>query len=759
MDFTPILNELAKNSPSRDIIIDELDVLTDFLRAGYPTTTIIDDLFNVFTKLIHFSQWHIQQDTLSCTKYIFENSTLSSEQKKEFLLKHIDFTKHLGELLSDPKREVREMSSQCIGHLALHVGPSIIDPEFQIKPFIFEPAKTAFALEGQQMALGRLATSFRIESPESLKIILPLIINCEQFSTITNPSDNGYIFWYSTRALLLFVLSKCDPVLSKYQKQFEQSHEFVMQNFKDQIKSSAYSRLSHPYANVRRTAAQVVTAVFSSSQTEREKFIDSLLPTSDMKWVAREGLFAAIGGCLSSCKTPLDSNYIESLCQKLSDFVKDPIACDDKTPVTQKGNANGMAGKALVQVLRQHDPSLFEKYVKPIVQYLLESPIAALIDAGVISLSELQNMNNANDKLQFNLKDLYLQAFKNICHASFPICDLARRTIPAAKVVQESFNELVGVLVKFGSSVDPEVRESVCKSIQMVSGMTTEQLPQSVINLAENLAKDQNESVAASALDVLRCALDAKNVAKVPQIVKNALSGDSDDAICAAIRLLKSSLILYRNAVIDDIYSISPLLAFHTLSSMTPSVSTSAQQLLVMIAGNDQETDDNLVDEVSEFDFDSIDVSELEETVEKCVSNKKAPTSMLKVIVNRYCDNLGKSAQEIIQDFKDQDSSSIQELIEYVCGEEKADVIAKLTILLTKAGELSKDQVEKVMQVLADTFADEAIDVEDKQPLLVALDEMRKLPLFSGENRINIPDPTPISLSHHTETFAKNQSA
>lgn len=757
MDFKPILNELGKNSPSRDIIIDELDVLTDFLRAGYPTTSIVEELFNVFTKLINFSQWHIQQDTLSCTKYIFENSTLTKEQKKEALLKHTDFTKHLGELLSDPKREVREMSSQCIGHLALHIGPSILDEEFHIKPFLFEPNKTAFSLEGQQMALGRLTTSFRIVSPESLKTILPYMVGCEQFSTITNPSDNGYIFWYSTRALLLLVLTKYDPVLSKYHTQFEQSHEYVINNFKDQIMKCAYSRLSHPYANVRRCAAEVVACIFTSIQNEREKFIDSLLPTNDMKWVAREGLFAAIGGCLSSCKTPLEATYVDSLCKKLSDFVEDPIACDDKTPVTQKGNANGMAGKALVQILRQHDSSLYEKYVKPVVKYLLSSPVAALIDAGVMCLSVLQSFNSPKE--QFNLTELYLQAFKNICHASFPIRDLARRTIPAQKVVQESFNELVQTLINFGSSVDPEVRESVCKSIQMVSGMTKEQLPQSVIDMAENLAKDENESVAASALDVLRCALDEKSVTKVPTLVKEVLSGDNDDAICAAIRLMKASLVLYRNSVIEDIYSISPLLAFHTLASMTPSVSTGAQQLLVMIAGDNQETDDNLIEEISGIDFDSIDISELEETVEKCQSNKNAPNSMLKFIIDRYCDDLGgKTPKEIIQDFQDQDQSSIQELIEYVCSEEKADVIAKLALLLSKAGELSKEQVDKVLQVLADTFADEAIEVEDKHPLLLALDEMRKLPNFAGENRINIPDPTPISLSHHTETFAKSQS-
>lgn len=47
--------------------------------------------------------------------------------------------------------------------------------------------------------------------------------------------------------------------------------------------------------------------------------------------------------------------------------------------------------------------------------------------------------------------------------------------------------------------------------------------------------------------------------------------------------------------------------------------------------------------------------------------------------------------------------------------------------------------------------------MDDKQPLLLALDEMRKLPKFAGDNRINIPDPASISLSRHTETFVKSQ--
>ncbi|OHT05192.1 hypothetical protein TRFO_27126 [Tritrichomonas foetus] len=678
---------------------------------------------------------------------------MTKEEKKAALLKHTNFTEHLGALLSDAKREVREMSSQCIGHLALAIGPSIIDPEFKIHDAIFNPAKTAFALEGQQMALGRLATSFRIESPESLKLLLPKIIDNEQFSTITNPSDNGYVFWYSTRALLLFVNTKYDATLQKYVKQIEESYEFVIRNFKDQIISCAYDRLSHKYANVRRTAALVVSSVFSSIENDREKFIDSLLPKGNLEWVALEGLFAAIGGCLTICKKPLESEYIDSLCQKLSAFVKDPISWDTKTPITQKGNANGMAGKALVQVLRVHDRSLYEKYVLPIVQYLLDAPVAAHIDAGVLCLSELKAIGG------FELKDLYLRAFKNICHASFPIRDLARRTIPAKQLVDESFNELITTLVKYGSNVDSEVKESVCKALQMVSGMTTSKFPDHVLELAEQLTSDNNESVAAAALDVLRCALDEQNVSKIPELVKTILSGDSDDAIVAAIRLFKSALVLFRSAVIGDAYELCPLLAFHTLASMTPSVSTSAQQLLVLIAGDSQEADDDLVHEISEVDFDSSDVSDLEELVEKCAGNSKAAVSVLNVIVKKYCENLGgETSCEVIEDLQNGDKSDVSKLVEYVYGEEKTELIAKLAKLLTKAADLSSDDVKKVLQVLADVFADEAIEIEDKQPLLLALDIMRKIPSLSKDKILPIPDPTPISLSHHTETFAKTQS-
>ena len=754
MDLNPILKELGQPTPNRDVLIEELDILTDPLRGGFPTTDLIDDLFSLFTKLIHFSQWHIQQDALSCVQYIFGNSNLSQSDKKAALLRHVDFTEHLGELLTVAKREVREMASQCIGHLALAIGPSIIDPEFKLCDYIFNPQKNAFALEGQQMALGRLVTAFRIGYTDSLSKLLPKIIDDSQFSTITNPSDNGYVFWYSTRALLSFVNTKYDATLVKHFEHLNKSFEFVIQNFKDKIMECANSRLSHKNINVRKCAALVVAQIFSSIKDDREKFIDILMPKGNLDWIALEGLFMAIGGCIAICKEPLDSAYVDSLCKKLSDFVRDPIAWDTKTPIEQKSNANGMAGKALVQVIRCHDRSLFEKYILPTVQYLLDAPVAPLIDAGLMCLSELKAIGG------FELKDLYMRAFKNICHASFPIRDLARRTVPAAQLVETSFKELINTLAKYASSSDAEVKESTCKAIQMISGMTKEALPESVVQLAEQLASDDNENVAAAALDVLRCALNTQNVTKVPQLTKTILSSsDTDDAIVAALRLLKSALGLFRSSVIGDMYELCPLLAFHTLSSMSPLISTGAQQLLILIAGDHQETDEEVVKELSEIDFDSVDISELDDLVEKCSSNEKAASSILKVIVEKYCENLGgNDPKEIIQNLQEGDEDSIPELIEFVCNEEKAKVIAKLALLLTKAGSLDKEQVTKVLQILADVFADEGIEIEDKQPLLLALDEMRKIPGFSGENRITIPDPTPISLSHHTETFAKNQS-
>ncbi|KAH0786488.1 hypothetical protein GPJ56_009559 [Histomonas meleagridis] len=750
MDFKPILTELEKQTPNRDVIIEELDVLTDPLRAGYPTTEIIDELFSLFTKLINFSQWHIQQDTLSCAKYIFENSTLNLEEKKQALLKHTDFTEHLGVLLSDPKREVREMAAQCIGNLAIEIGPSILDDEFKLNKAIFHPSISQFPLEGQQMALGRLATAFRFVSNESLKLILQSIIDDSNFNAITNQSENGYVYWYSTRALLLFCTSQIDYVRIKYKKQFDESYKYIIANFKDDILKCAISRLSHHYSNVRRSAANVISSIFVSIEENREQFIDSLLPKSDQKWISVEGHLSAVSGCIASLTKPLDAEYVEELAKKLVLLLKDPISCDS-APITQKGNANGWAGRTLVKLLYKHDPALYERYVHPSVQYLLDSPVAALIDAGVICLAELKGMN------KFDIEDLYLSAFKDIFHASFPIRDLSRRTIPADDLIQNRVDELIEILAKYAKSVDSEVRESVCKALQTVKKNNANvKFNENVMELIEEMIKDENENVIAAALDLYRLTVTPETVSKIPEIVRSILTSDGDESLSAAIRLVKSSVELFRDLIINKIYLLSPILAFHAITSMSPNVSTTAQQLLILLASDTKEFDEELIENFKQLDIDCIGPDELDEIIDTCNGNANAPASMLKVLIERFCEDLGvESIEEVMSTLNENDESN-EEIIKYILSGQKEEIVNKLAFILTKATELTDEEFEKVMQVLVDVYADEQIDFESKRPLLFALNELRLNPKFKG--KLKIPEPTPFSTTHASETFAKTQS-
>ena len=746
MDLGPLTAALDQESPSRDTVMEQLDIVTDPLRGGFPTTPLVHQLLTLFTRLISFSHWHIQQDALSCVKYIFVNSTLNREQKKEALQKHTDLTKQLGVLLGDRKREVREMAAQCIGHLAIQVGPALLDDEFGLN--VLREVTDACALEGQQMALGRLATAFRIVAPEKLDILLNGILKDEQFSKLTSPSDNGYVVWYSTRALLLFVTAKLDAVLEEFLHEFTMSHQYVMETFRETIEKCARQRYNHHYTNVRRTAGLVIGELFTGLETGREEYIDSLIPAAGDKWVSREGAFLAIEACIEHLKKPLSAEYVETLCKKLADFVRDPTD-SDPAPANQKGNANAKAARALVAVLVKHDKALFDKYVHDAVMFLLEAPYAVYIDGGLMCLSKLKEMGG------FQLDDLYLRAFKNIGHASAPICDLAKRTVPAALLVEKSFEELVDVIVKFGSSSDAEVRESVCKSLQMISSMTDKQLPHTVAGLAESLISDDSESVSAAALEVLACLLDETSAKKVPGIVKNILTSDADHAILAAIKLLKASLVLFRDAVISDVYGIAPLLAFHTITSMTPAVSTQAQQLLVLMAGDKGEADEGIIQKVKDMDIDGLCADELGDAVDACHNNEKAPASMLEFVIRRFCEDLGvANAEEALQQVCDNKMTK-DELIAYICGEEKAEVVGRLAMLLTMSETLTPEQLKRTMQVLADVFADDRIDFDEKRPLLIALDAMRRKPAFAGDKFFAIPDPTPISKTHHQEGFTK----
>jgi hypothetical protein len=49
-----------------------------------------------------------------------------------------------------------------------------------------------------------------------------------------------------------------------------------------------------------------------------------------------------------------------------------------------------------------------------------------------------------------------------------PIRDIARRTVPVADLIEHHFDQLVTTTVSFATSPDPELRESVCKALQIV---------------------------------------------------------------------------------------------------------------------------------------------------------------------------------------------------------------------------------------------------------------------------------------------------
>jgi hypothetical protein len=731
MDLSPVFEELEKQTPCREVVIEELDKVTDSLRGGYPTTERIDELFDLFTKLIRFNQWHIQQYTLSCTKYIFENSTLTNEEKFAKLLDHRDFTEQCGILLSNPKREVREMSAQCIGQLAIQFGPAILEESLGLSKHVFQPEKTHFAIEGQQMVLGRLSTAFRIKSVESLVLLFKSITNDDELNVLENESENGYGFWYSTRALYLFVTDKIDVTLSKHKKQFEESRKFVLDNFKQQILDCAIARLSHRYANARRSAAAVVASVFKAiSGEEREGFILSLLPTENNKWVQREGRLLAIANCLDVAEAPFSAQFAEDLCKKLLELAKDPIACDE-APITQKGNANAMAAKALVKILRLHDHALYKKYIHGKVVEFLRSPVAALLDGGVICTAELKQRG-------IPVTDLILLMFKDICHTSFPIRDLARRTINVKEVVSNNLEELINTILSFAGSEDNEVRECTAKALQLVATNTNiEELPDSVTECGIKLAQDPVDTVQAAAVELIRVCLTADSAAIAIELVMPLLDGESEEATLAAIRLLKDAIRKFPESV-NGIAAPSPILAFLSLSSMSsPVISAAAQQLLFMIAGQEAEVDEDVIDRFNDIDAESADVSEYEEFVGEALENPALAATFLAAVLRRFSEEIDQSLEELpVIKLSELDLSN------------KETSVKQISYIIKHIDELNAEEEKKALQALADVFADEAI--EDKKLLLLALESIRCI------RKIEIPDPTPFSLAHDSETFADN---
>lgn len=735
MDLSPVYEELARPTPRREVVIEELDKVTDCLRGGIPTTDRINDLFDLFNKLIHYNQWHIQQYTLSCTKYVLENSTLTKEQKLDALLNHAEFTKYMGELLSNPKREVREMSAQCIGQLALQVGPAILNPQLGLTDYVFKPAPTAFAIEGQQMALGRLATAFRIVSVESLLLLIKSITNDTELDVLTNDSENGYGYWYSTRALLLFVTDELDCTLEKHREAFNKSREFVLSTFKDQILACAIKRLSHPYSNARRAAAKVVSSVYKSLTEGREDFIRSLLPVGENLWVQREGHLAAIANCLEDSDVPLPEDFADEISDELVDLAHDEMP-KDPAPLTQKGNANAMAAKTLVKLLRLHDEDhhLFDEKVHDLVEEFLRSPIAAILDGGVICTAELK-------KLKYDITDLLLLCFKNICHSSFPIRDLARRTISVHEMVNEHFEDLLQAIFSFADNEDAEIRECVAKALQLVAQHAKVELPDEVTQCGLSLAQDEVDAVKAAALDLVRQVLTEESAAVVTDLVLSTMTGESEEATLASIKLLKTAHNKF-HAQTPKITAPAPVLAFLSLSSMSsPVVAAAAQQLLFSLSGQHEDVDDDVLQAFNDIDFEAAESTDYEELVDQSGKTPELAATFLRAVVENFKKEFGEEEENPLD--------SLEEVaLKDINLADKAAIVQQVAYLVLNIAKFQGEDRKKILQALADVFADEAI--EDKKLLLLALDRIR------CSEKIDIPDPTPFSLSHDSETFAKH---
>lgn len=67
--------------------------------------------------------------------------------------------------------------------------------------------------------------------------------------------------------------------------------------------------------------------------------------------------------------------------------------------------------------------------------------------------------------------------------------------------------------------------------------------------------------------------------------------------------------------------------------------------------------------------------------------------------------------------------------------------------------QLSSEQLQNLLQNVSDLYADESTD--EKRILLFGLSHLRFHSNFVETTYLILPDPTPISLSHHTETFSQ----
>jgi len=327
--------------------------------------------------------------------------------------------------------------------------------------------------------------------------------------------------------------------------------------------------------------------------------------------------------------------------------------------------------------------------------------------------------------------------FKDICHSSFPIRDLARRTINVDEVVNNNLEKLIETILSFAESEDDEVRECTAKALQLVATHSKTDLPDEVVQCGINLAQDSVDTVQAAAADLIRACLNDEVAPIVIELAMTFLNGESEDSTLAAIRLIKDAIKKFPEAV-NGKAAPAPILAFLALSSMSsPVVSAAAQQLLFLIAGQDEDINEDILDRFNDIDFESADVSEYEELVGEAGQDPSLGATFLAAVLHHFEEEAEKQIEEL-------PAVKVSELDL----SDKENAVEQVSYLISHLNDLNEEEEKKAMQALADVFADEAI--EDKKLLLLALESIR-----CGK-KIDIPDPTPFSLALDSETFAKN---
>lgn len=740
-ELNKLKDYLNQQNIDREILIQYLDPVTDMLRGGFDTTDHIDYFFEMWNILIQLSFWHIKQYALSSTKYIFENTKLNMDQKKEILKKHSIFVKNVVSLLGDKKREVRDMSSQCICHLTIHVGAVILEDAFGVKEALFSDKNNFEFIEGQMNALGRLAVGLRVVAPDLIESVLNRLVDNKYLDTVSNPVENGYVYWYSTRSLYLLCTNKTDITLSKYKKQFDESHKMIVEKYGKRILDEAKSRICHKYINCRSAAAQILALFFGNLTSGLEEFIDSLMPKDTDKWIERAGSLLSMALSIDTMKKPFNKDYTEKLASRLYDLVNDPISCDSTHP-NQKSSANSMAARALTKLLKLHDESLFQKYVHNAVLKLLKSPIASLLDGGLICCEILASYN------KFDITDLYILMFKNICHTSFPIREISNRILNVERIMKEHSKKVYDHLLEFSKSEDVESREIVLRALQKCSEYSS--VPDEVIQRTLDMIREEKDSVQGAALDLFRHCLNDDVIQLVPAISRMILSqgGETtEEPIVAVFKLIKSSIEKFHDTIYDSTYELSPLVLYHALSPLTtPVVSSLAHQVLVLLAKQTDELDEELEDILNSFNFEEQEVDELLEMLSDYNMDDRAHYTSLMFGINQLIkDYDGETQDEKVDGIINSLTLSKKLTPDDIDTKmkDKSALIKQLVTAYTHHKSFSIDQFKCYMQKLIDACNDE--NVTEKLAILLILGKLRTRKDF------HIPDPTPVSLSHDNE--------